>query len=167
MLMAMVFAACGGAKRSAQPKLPRQAAEYLETLGVDGCVVSAEFKKGYRWHHSIYSMGFKHQPDACWIVETTDSTEVCFSLGGKWLYTVTRSAKEDLDARYLADIKNIDRMLDCLQTKVGDDVHIVGVSKENGHWSIAAYMTHASWMGAPRFWWFRDDGSYIGCKIIA
>ena len=163
VLLAMICVGCNGSKPTTQPRLPRHAVEYLDAYGLKDCIASYEYKKDYRWSHPL--LGY-HSPDKCWIAATNDSTVICFSKSGNWLYTVTKSRKEDLPTKYLTPINNIDRMLNYLRLNVGDDIRIVGVSKEKDHWIIAAYPTHQSWMSEPRYYYFQDDGSYSGTKII-
>lgn len=48
----------------------------------------------------------------------------------------------------------------------GLDVCIVGVSRNDDKWVIAAYKTHANYVGPPQFYFFNDDGVFLKSMII-
>lgn len=164
-LLALGFVGCSVLKTSsAKQKLPKKAIEYLERLELKDDVVRYSYNKEMRWNHSLYAMGFDN-PVKCWLVETNDSTMICFTSQGEWVYTVVMSTYGDLNKRYLSEVDNLNTMLATCKKKVGKDIHIVGVSKQKDQWVIAAYKTHDIYLGPPRYYNF-DNGEYKGGKII-
>lgn len=164
-LLALGFMGCSGVKSSsAKQKLPKKAVEYLERLGLKDDVTAYSYVKKMRWNHPIYAMGFDN-PDKCWLVETNDSTMICFTPQGDWVYTVVTSTYGDLSTKYLSEVDNLNTVLVTCKNIAGKDIHIVGVSKKKSQWVIAAYKTHDIYMGPPRYYLF-DNENYKGSIII-
>lgn len=164
-LLALGFVGCNVVKSSStKQKLPKKAVEYLERLGLKDDVATYSYAEDMRWSHSLYAMGFD-EPDKCWLVETNDSTMICFTPQGDWTYTVVMYTNGDLDTKYLSEVDNLNTVLVICKNMVGKDIHIVGVSKEKDQWVIAAYETHKIYLGPPVYYYF-DNGDYKWSQII-
>ena len=164
-VLAIGLACCSVLRTGECQRLPKNAVEYLERLGLKDNVALCSYREGMRWTHSLYAMGFD-KPDKCWLVETNDSTMICFSPQGEWVYTVVMSTYGDLNTKYLSEVDNLNTVLVTCKNMEGKDIHIVGVSKKKSRWVIAAYKTHDIYMGPPRYYLF-DNGNYKGSIIIA
>ena len=147
ILLTPIYFGCNSSKLLTKSELPRKAIKYLETLGQNDNIASYKYNKEFWDKHSPHAIGF-FRPNQCWTVETKDSTTICFSKKGNWLYSVTNTAC--LNSKYLANIDNIDKMILHLQKvdsqliEKGSILHIVGVSKEKDTWIIKTFQTPKS-----------------------
>lgn len=162
-LLTLAVIGCTSLKSSSiYSGLPQCAVNYSEKYGLGDGIVSVAHEVN---HSMLYTMGFD-EPKRGWTVMMSDSTQIVFSEKGEWVYSVIHYNRADLAPQYLSPIENVDRMLLMLQNMVGKEMRVVGVSKGKNMWIIAAYKTHDSYIGPPRYYYFEKDGSYWGSKII-
>lgn len=165
MIVVVGFVGCSvGKTSSANQKLPKKAIAYIKKLGLKDDVASYSYGETRRGCPTLYSMGFD-KPDIGWFCETKDSTLICFSPQGEWVYTVVMSPESDLDEKYLSEVDHLKTVLSICRNIESKDIHIVGVSKEKNQWIIAAYKTHDSYMGPPTYHYFYN-GYYKHSLII-
>lgn len=164
LLLALGLVECSSLKSSASNhRLPKKAVEYLKNLNLKDDVASYTYRKDMRWKHPLYAMGFAN-PDSCWMVETKDSTTICFSPQGEWVYTAINPEVGDLNAKYLAGTDNYKTLLSTCKNIEGAEVRIVGVAKDGNKWIIAAYKTHDIYAGPPTYHYFHE-GFYVNSII--
>lgn len=164
-MTAIVLVAVGcSSLRSGHLELPKRAVGHIEACGQKDNVLSIVYGKcDHEW---LYPYIF-NLPEKCWTVVTSDSVQMVYDTKGEWLYSYVLRWADDLDTKYFSDIPNADKMMRHLYAK-SKDIQVVGVIRDTDGWIIAAYETHASsYYGYPRYYYFRPDGSYRGCKIIA
>ena len=161
-MLVLAIAGCGG-MRVGHSELPKRAVGHIEACGQKDNVLSTVYGKCD--HECLYPYIVK-MPKKCWTVVTSDSVQMVYDTKGEWMYSHVLRWADDLDTKYFSDIPNADKMLRHLYAK-SKDIHVVGVIRDTDGWIIAAYETHASYYGYPRYYYFRPDGSFFGCKIIA
>jgi len=162
IIMALVFWGCGGTKSSSKNKeLPRKAVVFLEKIGMKDSIVSCEFGKCEQSH--LYTW-YLAKPKKCWTVVTTDSTRICFHPNGEWAYSITLT--KEIKPKHFWWMKNSVKMWMKIRDMDGLDVCIVGLSRKGDKWVIAAYKTHANYVGPPQFYFFNDDGDFLESVII-
>ena len=164
LLLVLGLVGCSSSKSSASNhRLPKKAVEYLKNLDLKDDVASYTYREDMRWKHPLYAMGFAN-PDSCWMVETKDSTTICFSPQGEWVYTIINPEVGDLNTKYLAGTDNYKTLLSTCKNIEGAEVRIVGVAKDGNKWVIAAYKTHDIYAGPPTYHYFHE-GFYVNSII--